>query len=556
MTSTSTPNVVLIIMDDLAYGDLACHGNPYTHTPNLDSFHEHSSHMTRYCSGPLCTPARASLMTGRYHLRTRAIDTYLGRAMIDPDEVTLPRLFQAAGYRTGIFGKWHLGDCYPNRPIDMGFESALVHRAGGIAQPGDHPDNFGRESYFDPVLNHNGHDEQYSGYCTDIFTEATMAFIEQNRDVPFFTYLATNAPHSPMQIADEWVERYRQLGINDTHARVYGMVENIDWNIGRLLQKLDDLNLRENTILIYTSDHGPCPSADDKSAPPEQRIRFNAGLRDRKGTLYEGGIRVPHFWMWPGHFAAGQDIDRIASPIDVAPTLAALCGLTLPDDRVIDGIDLSPLLTGQVQPQDWPQRTLFMQWHRGDEPIASRNCATITQQYKLYRPLEDAPDELYDIVNDPSETTDIAAQNPELVATLREQYLRWFDDVSHTRPDNYAPPRIHIGTVHEDPTILTRNDWRIHGEDGWSDQHDGHWEVYASEAATYQIALHFSHALTDREVFLKIDETTSSRMLQAGQNRLFEGITVPAGPHQIEGWSTDDNGNRLAVFYVIVSRTG
>lgn len=554
MTASSQPNVILIIMDDLAYGDLACHGNPYTHTPNLDAFHAHSTHMTRYCSGPLCTPARASLMTGRYHLRTRAIDTYLGRAMIDPDEVTLPRMFAAAGYRTGIFGKWHLGDCYPNRPIDMGFETALVHRSGGIAQPGDHPDNYGRESYFDPVLNHNGHDEQHSGYCTDIFAEGAMSFIEQHRDAPFFTYLATNAPHTPLQIADEWVERYRQLGINEAHARIYGMVENIDWNIGRLLNKLDELGLRENTIVIYTSDHGPCRSADNKDAPAEKRIRFNAGLRDAKGSLYEGGIRVPHFWMWPGHFAAEHDIDRIASPIDVAPTLAALCGLQLPDDRTIDGVDLSPLLTGQQEPQDWPARSIFMQWHRGDVPVAHRNSATITQQYKLYRPTDDVPDELYDIINDPSETTDLAADKPELVASLRQQYLDWFADVSSTRPDNYAPPRIYIGTAHENPTLLTRNDWRIHGEDGWGDEHYGHWEVKAPEDATYQITLRFSHALTDQPVFLKIDDVVREQVLAAGQDCIFEGVPIESGLHQIEGWSTNPDGSRLSVLYVTVSR--
>lgn len=552
---TDKPNILIIIMDDLAWGDLACHGNPYTRTPHLDEFYEQSTHMTRYCSGPLCTPARASLMTGRYHLRTRAIDTYIGRAMIDPAEKTLAHVLGDAGYVTGIFGKWHLGDCYPLRPIDMGFQTAIVHRGGGIGQPGDHPDNYGRDSYFDPILNVNGTDERVEGYCTDIFTDTTMQFIEKNKsenpDQPFFAYLATNAPHSPFQIADHWVQPYRDMGITETHARVYGMVENIDWNVGRVLGTLDKLGIADDTLVIYTSDHGPCPSADDKSAPPDKRIRFNGGLRGLKGQLYEGGVRVPSFWRWTGQFPAGQDQDVISSPIDILPTIASICGVTVPDN--IDGIDLTPHLCG-ASPHGDEDRRLFMQWHRGDNPVRYRNYAVITQEYKLYRPHDDQSDELYDIINDPFEKQNIADANPSLVSELRGHYDSWFDDVSSTRPDNYAPPRIVIGTHHETTTMLTRQDWRIHGEDGWDDVHQGHWEINNKQISDYEVEVRFSRLLEEGSVHLRFgNETLSQSLNKASSVFRFDITTLPMGDHQVETYSESNNA-RISPLYVIVTQ--
>ncbi len=390
------PNVVFIIMDDLCWGDLACHGNPHTRTPNLDKMHKESVRLNRYCTGPLCSPARASVMTGRYHMRTRVVDTYLGRSMIEPEEATLAQVMHNAGYRTGAFGKWHLGDTYPMRAIDLGFEEALMHNGGGIGQPGDHIANYLRpqDCYFNPVLFRNGVPETSEGYCTDIFTDAAIDFVERNQHEPFFAYLATNAPHSPLIVADEWADTYRKMGINDTHSRLYGMVENIDWNMGRLFAKLEELKLSDNTIVVYTSDHGPCPSARDLTAPPGKQDRFNAGLRGIKGTMYNGGIQVPCFWKFPGFFEAGKDVGKIASPVDVMPTLSSVCGFDMPKNVKIDGLDLSPLLRGEADEKDWTDRSVFMQWHRGDEPIRYRNYAVISDKFKLHRGREGDPDEL------------------------------------------------------------------------------------------------------------------------------------------------------------------
>ncbi len=486
-----TPNVFVIITDDLGWGDIAAHGNRQLRTPHLDVLRGQSVRLNRYCSGPLCTPARAALMTGRYPYRTRAIDTYQGRSMMDPNEITLAQVLRDHGYTTGIFGKWHLGDSYPMRAVDRGFEEAVVHNGGGLRQPA----NIGRDSYFDPDLMHNGVLERYQGYCTDIYADAAIDFIRRHQSHPFLCYLATNAPHDPLEVAERWAGPYRHAGMPDGIARLYGMVENIDWNVGRVLAALDQLSLAPRTIVLFASDHGP----------RHDPVRFNGGLRDQKTSVYEGGIRAPCFWRWPGRFSAGVDIDRIANPIDVLPTLAAACGAAMPTDRAIDGVNLLPLLSGQIRPDQWPDRVICLQWHRGDQPTPYRNATAVGQRFKWISPAGweerlhwrsppfSAPDELYDLPNDPGERQNLAGTHPDLVAELRGAYARWFDDVSRTRPDNYAPPRITIGSQAERVTWLTRQDWRCyepdHEQRGWGIDNPGFWEVQVARAGAYQISV-------------------------------------------------------------------
>jgi len=534
------PNVVIIIMDDLTWGDLACHGNPTSRTPNLDRLHGQSARLVRYCSGPLCTPARAALMTGRYPYRTRAIDTYCGRSMMDPGEVTLPEVLRQAGYRTGIFGKWHLGDCYPMRPNDKGFEESLVHGGGGLRQPGNPTLNDG---YFDPDLRHNGRIVPSRGYCTDIFTDAALAFLREHRNEPFLAYLATNAPHCPFEIGEEWVEPYRKMGLNETHARVYGMVENIDWNVGRVLAALDECGLSDDTIVLYTSDHGWCPSSLHNGQP-----RFNAGLRGGKESMYEGGLKVPCFWRWPGKFAAGADIDRIANPMDVLPTLAEACGASLPEGLRIDGVSLLPLLSGRTATRDWPDRTIFVQWHRGDVPQRFRNCCAITQRFKLVDGRE-----LYDLPADPSEQRDVSDEYPQVVADLRADYENWFDDVSSTRgPGTYDPPRIHLGTPHESPTVLTWQDWRVHGPDGWGETHAGHWEVHMARAGDYRVMLRFTPLEGAGTAHLQFGAVHQVQSVRAGaESCTFWPVPGTVGPGRVEAW-LHAGGKRLSARYVDV----
>ena len=326
------PNIILVLADDQGYGDVGIHGNEKIRTPNLDRFAKEGSEFTRFYVSPVCAPTRASLMTGRYYYRSGVLQTYRGGAMMHGDETTLAEMLKGAGYRTGIFGKWHLGDSYPMRPTDQGFDETLVHKAGGITQPPDQPN-----SYFDPLLWQNNKPVRGKGYCTDIFFDAALHFIEQNREKPFFTYIATNAPHTPLEVSDQAVAPYRAMGLDDTTARIYGMVENIDKNFGRLLAKLDELGLRRNTVVIFLTDNGP------------QQQRYTAGLRDRKASVYEGGIRAISLWQWPAAFPQPRKIGRMAAHIDVAATLLEMTGTQPLASRTLDGKSLLPLLKGEDQ---------------------------------------------------------------------------------------------------------------------------------------------------------------------------------------------------------------
>jgi len=494
-SSTKQPNFLVIITDDQGYGDLGVHGNPKLRTPNLDRFAGESVALQSFYVSPVCSPTRASLMTGRYNYRTGVVDTYLGRSLMHPDEVTLAEMLGSAGYSTGIFGKWHLGDNYPMRAIDQGFQEALTLNGGGIGQPSDPP---GGESYFDPVLFANGKERKTRGYVSDVITSAALRFIEKNRNRPFFTYLAFNAPHTPLEVPEEYHRIYRQLNLSrsdfpglghpvpetfdpETTARLYGMVENIDTNVGRLLRRLDELQLSENTVVIFLTDNGP------------QQARYNAGMFQRKGSVHEGGIRVPCFARWPRKFVAGHRVDRVAAHVDLAPTLLEIAAVKKPAAVKFDGVSLLPLLKGQ--PDNWPDRTLFFQWHRGDAPELYRAFAARSQQYKLVQPHGSGEGQglaaqtvvfrLYDMTRDAFEMHDIAASQPEIVARMKQAYQQWFREVTMGR-DYAAPSRIVLGAPAANPVRLTRQDWRG-PQAGWTQQSFGHWEVSVARAGTYEV---------------------------------------------------------------------
>jgi arylsulfatase A-like enzyme len=284
--SERPPNVVLVLTDDQGYGDLACLGNPILRTRNLDALYGQSVRLTDFHVSPTCSPTRAALMTGRYNNRTGVWHTVMGRSLLRRDEVTMADLFAAAGYRTGIFGKWHLGDNYPFRPQDRGFQEVLCHGGGGIGQT---PDFWGND-YFDDTYWHNGVLEKSTGYCTDVWFDAALRFIESNRHRPFFAYVATNAPHSPYRVAEKYSRLY--AGQTVPNAGFYGMITNIDENVGRLMRTLQRLGLEENTILIFMTDNGTAAGMQGGKG-------FNAGMRGTKGSEYDGGHRVPCFLHWP-----------------------------------------------------------------------------------------------------------------------------------------------------------------------------------------------------------------------------------------------------------------
>ena len=466
---TQRPNIVLIISDDQGYGDLSLHGNPYLNTPNIDRIGKEGAQFTQFQVCPVCSPTRASLMTGRYNYRTGVVDTYLGRSMMHTDEVTLPQLLKQAGYRTGIFGKWHLGDTYPMRPLDRGFEEGVYIKGGGIGQPSDPP---GGSSYTNPFVYENGKLIQRKGYCTDIFFRAAQEFVAAHRNEPFFCYLAPNAPHDPLEIADAYVSPFRGKNLGEKTERVYGMVANLDENVANLINTLDKLYILDDTILIFMTDNGP------------QHARYNAGMRGIKTTVYQGGIRVPFMVRFPRSIKAGWEVSYIAAHIDILPTLLEFCRVRLPENLQIDGRSLVPVLTGQ--PSRWADRTIFTQWHRGDEPVLFQNAAARTQRYKLINGTE-----LYDMQEDPGESKNIAAQKPEIVAKLRKETEAWFKEVSETR--GYAPPRIFVGTEVDNPVTLTRQDWRG-PEAGWDRTSIGFWEVDVRAKGNYEVLLRINPA--------------------------------------------------------------
>jgi len=548
------PNVILIITDDQGYGDLGCHGNDLIRTPNIDRLAGESLELTRFYVCPTCAPTRAGLLTGRYHHRTGVMGTMSGEALIAPDEVTLAAMLRDAGYRTGIFGKWHLGDSYPRRPIDMGFEEEVVHHGGGLSQPSDPPgvgyhdpghhekynytiyDNFphwvNSNNYFDPVLRRNGVPEQFEGYCTDIFFGEAISFIERHRDEPFFVYLPTNAPHSPEIVSEDYLEPYRALGLDEKTARCYAMIENIDDNLARLRERLAALGLADDTILIFMGDNGP------------QYNRYNGGLRGRKGQFYEGGIRVPFFVHWPGKITSATKSGEPAANIDILPTLLDACGVMPHGEVKLDGVDLLPLMTGRAGAL--PERRLFFQGNPG-VPEPYNQCAVVAGRFKLVNGAE-----LYDLISDPGEQNDVAADHPDVVAELRAAYEDWFADVASSR--GYDPQRIWLGDPNENPVTLTPQDWRGPRSRFVRKDSYGWWEVDVRSEGEYTFTLEFDPPGRPCEARLTIGDVSESRKLDAGATECaFGPLRLAKGAARLDTW-LEAEGERVGVVYARVEK--
>ncbi|MCA9231593.1 MAG: arylsulfatase [Planctomycetales bacterium] len=556
------PNVVLIMTDDQGYGDFGVHGNPIFETPHLDAMASRSASMSTFYVCPVCAPTRAGLMTGRYNYRTRAIDTYIGRAMMDPEEVTLAEVLSAAGYATGIFGKWHLGDCYPLRPMEQGFQESLVHRGGGLAQPSEPREN-GRR-YTNPILFHNGEQVRAEGYCTDVYFEAAINFIEESRSKsqPFFAYIPTNAPHSPFHdVPEDLREYYSKKDLEsilvgrsrdksspeglDHLARIAAMITNVDQNVGRLFAKLDALGLTENTLVIFLVDNGP------------NSQRFVGPYRGSKTDVLEGGIRSPLWLHWPARLGAGTSRDELSAHIDVMPTILEACQVLPPDDVALDGRSFLSLLEGKDAA--WPERTIATQWHRGDVPTRYRHFMIRDSRWKLLdnRPaveeeLATAPEfELYDLQADPGEKNNLIDEEPEVFARLKQSYDEWFDDVSSTRPDNYAPPRIILGSEHEISTALTRQDWR--GSLGWQSGAMGHWSVHVAQPTRFDFEVILDTDSPGGVVELRLADVVVQQTIEPGADRCeIQDVLLPVGDAKLQAVQLLD-GKQRGVYQVIVT---
>ena len=491
------PNVILILTDDQGYGDLGATGNPHVQTPVIDNFAKQSIRFNKFYVSPVCAPTRSSLMTGRFSMRTGIRDTYNGGAIMAPSEVTIAEMLKQVGYTTGIFGKWHLGDNYPSRPGEQGFDESVIHLSGGMGQVGDFTTWFkGDSSYFNPVLWHNGEQQFYEGYCTDIFAAQAMKFIEKNSKGPFFCYLPFNAPHTPLQVPDSYYQKFKNIDPaagfeNDNRPfpkmterdkesarRVYAMVNCIDDNLRKLFKELDDLGITNNTIVIFMTDNGP------------QQYRYVGGMRGKKGSVYRGGVRIPFYFRYPAKFTGNKDVETTAAHIDVLPTLAELCHAPLPTDRKIDGKSLVPLLNGKTV--DWANRPLFFYWNRR-YPELYNNIALQKGNFKLVghtnynAGIRDF--ELFDIQKDPYEQHNLVNKNISLAENLKSELDQMYTELVNSE-NMVHPPKIVVGDVHENPVYLNRND--AGGQRGiWAQEEIyGKWNVHINKGR-YNVTFKF-----------------------------------------------------------------
>lgn len=424
----SKPNIILVITDDQGMGDLSCMGNQVVKTPHIDKFHDNAVRFRDFQVSPTCAPTRAALMSGRAPFKNGVTHTIFQRERMALDTFTLPEALQSAGYTTGIFGKWHLGDEEEYLPGNRGFDEALIHGAGGIGQVrlGDFPPN-GKNLYFDNVLLHNETIVQTKGYCTDLFFESGLAWIKQQHAAkkPYFAYISLNAPHAPLVAPEKYTKRFRELGYDKGTAGRYGMVENIDDNFGQMLATLEAWNALENTLVIFMTDNGATHLNGKLNG--KKLKHFNAHLKGGKNSPDEGGSHVPAFWQWKGVLDENVDVDVLTAHLDIYKTFVELAGVELPNDmQELDGRSLLPLL--EDPKGDWPDRELFLhcgRWNPGKrDGFKYTKCAVRTERWRLVNNKQ-----LYDITADPYQKEDVAQSYPEVVEQLSQSYDQWWESV-------------------------------------------------------------------------------------------------------------------------------
>lgn len=481
------PNIIIILTDDQGWGDIASHGNPEIDTPFLDNLASSGARFDRFFVSPVCAPTRASLLTGRDHLRTGTQWVTYGLENMNSDEVTFGEVFKQAGYQTGLFGKWHNGSHYPMDPNGQGFDTFFGFKQG-------HWNN-----YFDTKLEYNGKPVQTKGFITDVLTDSALAFIERNQDSPFLTYIPYNAPHSPFQVPDKYFDKYKAQGLDDKNASVYGMVENIDDNIGRILEKLDKLNLTENTIVVFMTDNGP--NGGD---------RFNGNMKGWKAKVDEGGVRVPLFIKWPAKIKPKTEVKELTAHIDFLPSLIELAGIKPSETKAFDGRSFAPLIFDENTA--WEDRLLYTHQSRWDSleqfPASVRN-----NQYRLVRYGDNW--ELYDMQQDPSQRENVANQNPKVVEELSKAYKNWFTEVTKDLPESRPIP---IGFQESPITYLPAvessfsGEIKYQGKSGWSNDWLTNWrntsdkvwwDLNVVEGGEYEIVVEYTLKKGDAGAIIK-----------------------------------------------------
>ena len=475
----ASPNVLLIMTDDQGYGDIRSHGNRFISTPHLDRVAQEGARFDRFFVSPVCAPTRASLLTGRWHLRTGVHGVTRSQETMRADETTMAETFASAGYATGVFGKWHNGAHYPHDPNGQGFDRFYGFCAG-------HWNN-----YFDSFVTRNGKRESFQGFLIDRCTDEAIQFIQSNQNKPWLCYVPYNTPHTPWQVPDKYWEKYSAMGIGDEKAAcAYAMVENIDDNVGRLLATLKTLGIDENTVVVFLTDNGA--NSD----------RYNAGMKGRKGSLHEGGTRVPCFIRWPNGIDSGRTINKICGHIDLLPTLAEMCDVAIPERIQIDGRSLVPLLKNDTS--NWAERLLFAHWGNDAEGIP--DCARGAVRSQKWRAVMYGKKwELYDMEFDPRQENDLAASEPRQVEELAMAYESWFAEVTQrgfdlipTEIGHSAAPLVelpgHEATLHpkrkQGISYVGRSGWANDWVTDWtSEQSYPSWDVKIVQEGIYEVRL-------------------------------------------------------------------
>ncbi|WP_430933706.1 arylsulfatase [Saccharicrinis sp. 156] len=481
------PNVIIVITDDQGYGDIAAHGNQIIKTPHLDKLHSESIRLTNFHSGTTCAPSRSGLMTGVHGHRAGVWHTIAGCNILREKYTAMPQVFKNNGYATAMFGKWHLGDAYPYLPENRGFEETVCHGAGGIGQTPDFWDN----DYFDDTYMHNGNPQKYKGYCTDVYFAEALKYIEEKKDKPFFVYISTNAPHGPLNVPEKYYRMYENENkINAQQKAYYGMITNIDDNVGMLEKKLVELGLTDNTILVFTTDNGTQYGYRNIKG---QEFGYNAGMKGLKGSAYDGGHRVPFFIRWnQGGIKGGKDVESLVMNYDVLPTFVGLCNLRKKGVQDFDGRNIEAVLKDETI--SLPQRYAVVDKNKTQQPVKWKMCSVMDEEWRLINGKE-----LYNINKDVGQIKDIAAQYPEKVKAMRDAYEKWWDYVSE---DFSYFEAYKIGGGQSNEVVITVHDLHTASPVAWSQElirnplngkkpalSEGYWMVDVQEEGEYEIAL-------------------------------------------------------------------
>ena len=544
------PNVIFVITDDQGYGDIGYHGNPALKTPNLDRMARESVQLDNHHHDPLCSPSRAALLTGQYAARSGVWHVIQGRHLLSPAATTMADIFAANGYRTSLFGKWHLGDNYPFAPQYRGFEETLCHRGGGI---GELPDYWGN-NYVDDVYFHNGEPKRCDGYCTDVFFDAALEFIDANRHAPFFIYLSPNAMHAPHIVPDEYAAPYLAAGIAEERAKFYGMIANFDENMGRLFAGLRALNLDKDTLVVFTADHGTAAGFD-----PATGAGFNAGLRGKKGSVYDGGHQVSFFMRWPRQLPAERKVSQLTAHIDILPTLIDLCDLKRDPETAFDGISLARL--AHDDKIKLPERSIIVQL-QPEQPRKWHQTAVLNGRWRLVNEAE-----LYDVEVDREQAHNVAADFPQATARLRRDYNLFWQAMQHSFIQTIAIP---VGTPYENPVLLSARDWhptsgRVPWRQSWIDDpaYDakGFWFIEVARSGRYAIELRTHPREADRAMgiaraALHLDNESWSKIVAEDDSHVTFEMELEVGVKTLRTEISDRSGGRIrGAYFTYVTKT-